>query len=282
MFPHLRRPFVGDEIPTGHGSVFHFLDIFALGCGLEALAGLHKGDPLWVVIAWVSGAVAFHLLGTQWPQVKARLDARSAVLVYWSVRAASVLAVGYGLMSVVFFLLQLRSDLDAYVMPRAITAKQADMLRQTLMGRDPGIPIEVFVNQTDGEAMEYASQLTNAIKAAGWDARFQPLNPWETGPSAKHYEGGFYNIYLALDQGVSIRVSGEGQHPNDPRHPGANTILQEAFQKAGNISNGGGGAAAGPYSVSIEVGRRPLAIRSPTMRSQIGDWIMRHWIMVPR
>jgi hypothetical protein len=270
---------LGDEIPTEHGSVFHFLDIFALGCGLEALAGLHKGDSLWVVAAWVGGAIAFHMLGTKWPWIKERLDARSAVIVYWGVRGLSTLAVGYGVISVVFFALQLRSDLDAYVMPRKITTKQADSIRQSLMGRDPGIPIEVFVNQTDSESMEYASQLTNAIKAGGWDARFQPLNPWETGPSSIHYDGAFYNIYLALDQGVSIRVSGEAQHPNDPQHPGANVILQEAFQKAGDISNGGGGAATGPYSVSVEVGRRPLEIRPLTARAQIGNWIMRHWIM---
>ena len=64
------------EIPTGHGSVFHFLDIFALGCGLEACAALFAGRSLWLVMAGVLGAVGFHLVGTQWPSIKRWLGPR--------------------------------------------------------------------------------------------------------------------------------------------------------------------------------------------------------------
>jgi hypothetical protein len=80
MLPHLRRPFLAGDIPSGHASVFHFLDIFALGCGLEALAGLHKGDPLWIIGAYVAGAVGFHLLGTKWPLIEEKLGPRIAFL----------------------------------------------------------------------------------------------------------------------------------------------------------------------------------------------------------
>ena len=36
----LKRYVMAGETPTGDGSVFHFLDIFALGCGLEACSAL--------------------------------------------------------------------------------------------------------------------------------------------------------------------------------------------------------------------------------------------------
>lgn len=76
MLAHLRGPFMSGEIPTGSGSVFHFLDIFALGCGLEALSGLHKGDPIWQVLLWVAGAIAFHVIGTKWESIKKIVGAR--------------------------------------------------------------------------------------------------------------------------------------------------------------------------------------------------------------
>ncbi|HTU46666.1 MAG TPA: hypothetical protein VMF91_16485 [Bryobacteraceae bacterium] len=58
------------EVPSGETSVFHFLDIFALGCGLEACAALFQGRSLWLVAAGVIGAIAFHLLGTKWQSIR--------------------------------------------------------------------------------------------------------------------------------------------------------------------------------------------------------------------
>jgi hypothetical protein len=267
------------EIPEGHGSVFHFLDIFALGCGLEALAGLHKGDPLWIVAAYVIGAVAFHLLGTKWPLIRAKLGERAARLIRWAVMALSILLIGY----IALYVLQLRSDLDAYAMPRKVSKMQAENIKTVLSGHDPGITVDVIASVADKEALEYAGELMNAIKAGGWDARLVTVNPWETGDSSIHEGGNWSNIYPALDSGVSLRVGTVGPPTNpDPRHPTPDALLAEAFQRAGNISNGGGGGPSrdGKYHLDVEVGRRPTEIRTPTVRSQIGQWIMRHWIMV--
>ncbi len=68
------------EIPSGEGSVFHFLDIFALGFGLEACAALFKGQ-WWQAAGGVFGAVAFHVAGTKWPQIKSKLSPRYASIV---------------------------------------------------------------------------------------------------------------------------------------------------------------------------------------------------------
>src|ERR1700739_3089674 len=105
------------EIPAGHGSVFHFLDIFALGCGLEAAAGLHKGDPLWMVGAWIGGAIAFHLVGTNWPLIHQWVGPLFSSILYWTASVASV----FMAISIILYVSQLRDDLDAYVMPRRIT-----------------------------------------------------------------------------------------------------------------------------------------------------------------
>jgi hypothetical protein len=184
-------------------------------------------------------------------------------------------------LTLTLFLGQIRTDLDAYVMPRTLSEQQLKQISAVLTGRNPGTPIEVFVSTADGEAISYAVEIINLMKRCGWDARLQTLNPWEDGPSAKHYDGAFYNIYLALDSGISVRVAGESQHQSDPLHPGAEVYLREAFQKA-EIPSGNAGSTKGSYAVMIEVGKRPYEIRRTTVRSQIGQWIMRNWIMVPR
>src|ERR1700690_414454 len=63
------------EIPSGEQSVFHFLDIFALGFGLEACsAAVHRQWGLAFVC--VVGSVGFHLLGTKWATIQTQLSPR--------------------------------------------------------------------------------------------------------------------------------------------------------------------------------------------------------------
>src|ERR1035437_965276 len=251
MLTHLRRPFLAGEIPSGHGSVFHFLDIFALGFGLAAVDSLVAGRSLWVVGGCVIAAIAIHILGTKWPLIRERLGPRLATILYRAIRVASALLIGIVVVSIFLYVHQLRSDLDNYVMPRSVTKQQADQISQVLAGHDPGISLDVFASVADPEATEYAAQLMNAIKKGGWDARLGVLNPWETGALANHNNGTFYNIYLAMDRDVTIRVGLVGQPKNpDPRHPDPDALLREAFQKAGINAGGAGSADRGQYSLT--------------------------------
>jgi hypothetical protein len=79
MLTHLRRQLVAGEIPSGEGSVFHFLDIYALGFGLEACGALFLGKPWWWVALGVIGSIFFHLLGTKWPRIKPLIGPRFAL-----------------------------------------------------------------------------------------------------------------------------------------------------------------------------------------------------------
>ncbi len=66
------------EIPSGEGSVFHFLDIYALGFGLEACGALFLGKSWWWVALGVVGSIFFHLLGTKWSRIKPKIWPRLA------------------------------------------------------------------------------------------------------------------------------------------------------------------------------------------------------------
>src|SRR5277367_5814766 len=126
MFIHLTRRYMSGEIPTGEGSVFHFLDIFALGCGLEACAALFKGE-YWKVLLGVAGAIALHLIGTNWPLIKTKLAPNLASFLERVGRskrlriAALFLVVGYFVALLWLFLYKIRHDLDEYAMPRTVT-----------------------------------------------------------------------------------------------------------------------------------------------------------------
>ena len=66
------------EIPSGEGSLFHFLDIYALGFGLEACGALFLGKSWGWVALGVGGSIFFHLLGTKWPRIKPVIGPRVA------------------------------------------------------------------------------------------------------------------------------------------------------------------------------------------------------------
>jgi hypothetical protein len=74
---------VASEIPSGEGSVFHFLDIYALGFGLEACGALFLGKSWWWVALGVLGSIFFHLLGTNWPRIKPNIWPRLASALEW-------------------------------------------------------------------------------------------------------------------------------------------------------------------------------------------------------
>lgn len=153
----------------------------------------------------------------------------------------------------------LRSDIDTYVMPRQLTQEQASEVQSYLMSREPH-SIEVKVNSTDQEAIEYASQIQSAIKRGGWDVKFDtPVD----------------DIQVNTTTGLATWEDGENSRSNDPRHDPKQLVL-EAFQSAHVVFNGGGGASAGTYKLFIIVGRRPLALnRNLPLLYVLGRWLIR-------
>jgi hypothetical protein len=292
MLTHLRWPFMAGEIPSGEGSVFHFLDIFALGCGLEACAALFNGKSLWLVAGGVAGAVGFHLLGTKWPVIKLRLWPRlaSGIEAIASNRSyrfgALALVVGYFAFAGLLYIHDLRSDLNAYAMPRTITEKQANRLRDYL-SRYPVYAVTVRVVSHDQEALEYAAELANALKRTNWDATgpsfirtrrtLQEPKPGDVDSSGKPVYKNPYDYTDAknawLEQEIikdiedrtsdltelciDVELAGQPTNP-DPRHPAPWTILRDALHYAGITSTCGGGQAdTGTNRILLDVGHRP-------------------------
>jgi hypothetical protein len=116
------------DIPSGEQSVFHFLDIFALGCGLEACTAAFRQQ--WgLAVVGVMGAVVFHLFGTKWAIIQShlwpRLSARIEVIARnprrrFIARLVSVLSVvGYFALTMVLYLNRLH--MAAAQVPSPIT-----------------------------------------------------------------------------------------------------------------------------------------------------------------
>jgi hypothetical protein len=177
----------------------------------------------------------------------------------------------------VYSLHNLRSDLDAYAMPRVVTDKQAAAIREVLSGTNPSVPVDVFASGADPEAMEYASELRSAIASGGWEANFAAIDPWgEDNPARNNLQ--FSNKFLALDRGAGLRVCAVGSNTKpDPKHPTQDTVLARALNDAG-IDSGAGGLTnnCAKYSIILEVGKRPadLSDREPIL-SQFGRWLQR-------
>jgi hypothetical protein len=304
------------EIPSGEGSVFHFLDIFALGCGLEACAALFAGRSIWLVVAGVLGAIAFHLLGTKWPVIKTRLWPRLVLFFEWIGNSrrfrtgALTLVVGYFAVAGILYIERLRGDLDAYVMPRAVSKEQASKL-QDYLSKHEAYPVSMRVVQHDQEAMEYAGQLFNAMRQTNWD-----INPPNHGgpesfhlptlqkePKPNDLDANGKRLYTTIDQyieahdgwlqmdisnkiaeqnydanGLCIQVEMPGQPINpDPKHPTPMSILQDALRYAGiEASCSGSAYNRSEYKLYLLIGHRPRVVggREPTL-SRLGRWIER-------
>jgi hypothetical protein len=65
----------------------------------------------------------------------------------------------------------IKRTVTRYVLPRTLTEKQTSNLQKYLSQRKTH-PVAVKVNPLDSEALQYASQLFNALKQANWDATF--------------------------------------------------------------------------------------------------------------
>jgi hypothetical protein len=227
------------------------------------------------------------------------------------VRIAAVIMLIVLAIKTISLVFEINKDFDAYIVPRTVTAEQADKLKDYLSKREP-FAVSVDVVPNDQEAMEYASRLFNALVQTNWD--INPPN--HSGPgyiqiprlrrpkindvgsdgkplysdTAAYLEAHDQWLESEIDRtiaertypdvGLSIQVEEVGQPTNpDPKHPRPDAILQEAMRYAGIEVNGGGGSAnKEKYSVTLRVGHRPQQLGGSSFKQSIffrvGRWIM--------
>src|ERR1700728_183636 len=151
----------------------------------------------------------------------------------------------------------IRSDVDHYVMPRVVTAREVSDLREYLSHHEPH-SVTVKVNPLDPEATEYASQLKNALTAGTWDAEFST----------------FDGEPRTSNDGLCILEHGVNSKPNDPKHDPL-PLLQQGLSAAHIAANCGGSVGAGDYKLYLLVGHRPISIHNdPPVLFRLGRWLM--------
>ncbi len=253
---------MADDIPSGDRAVFAVFELFALAFAFEGAARLLDGKYAVGLLA-VAVSIFFFIAGLKWPYIKLKTGSRFAFAIDRLAndsryRLAAILLVGFYIgISSLLYVHSLRRDLDWYVMPRSISEKQADDLREYLSHREAHA-VTVKVNSLDQEATEYAGQIFNALKKTDWDVTFST------------YEGAPFT----LNNGLCLNVEGENASPPDPKHNPL-LLLQEGLQASNIVVNCSGGSGAGEYKVFVLVGHRPTVVgdRVPTL-SKFGRWIM--------
>lgn len=223
---------------------------------------------------------------------------------------AAVVGISVLVGQMVYTVFSLRADFNKFILPRGVTAEQADKLKDYLSKRE-AYPVNVEVVQNDREATEYASQLFNALRQTNWDVdppnhggpdviHIPRLRRPEMGDLGRDGKPLYRNVDEFIkanndwmeseidrtitermwpDLGLSIQVEIPGQPVNpDPKHPTADVVLQEAMRYAGIEVNGSGMSAdRGTYKVSLRVGHRPLRMGTNLRQSiffRMGRWIM--------
>ena len=210
-------------------------------------------------------AVVLHSAAVYWPKIKLKIGRRLAAYLdritsdsrYWW--GAVLLLLLYPAFTGVFYVRNLRRDLDTYVMPRVVTSKQVDDLKE-LLSHHKAHSVTVKVNPRDAEAREYWGQLSNALRRTEWNVE---VDTSDAEPRT-------------INDGLCIHEVGGNAKPNDPKND-PRAILEQALREAKIISNCGGGSAAGDYKLFILVGHRPLAIgrEAPNMLQRLGRWLTR-------
>ncbi|MGB8684065.1 MAG: hypothetical protein WCD12_14350 [Candidatus Binatus sp.] len=142
-------------------------------------------------------------------------------------------------------IMTIQTAVTQYVLPRSLTDKQADQLRE-LLSNHKAYSVTVKANPLDSEAMEYAAQLYNALHGTEWTVELSTSNQ---DPNT-------------LNQGLCIDEVGENTKPKfDPKDDPVE-LLRQAFQAANIEVNCSGGAAAGEYKLFLLVGHRPLVMNA--------------------
>lgn len=258
------------------GTVGFALGFFGIEYLVDPTGGHRQLGASLLVLALVTEAAAF-----KWPVIALRAKSQAKVLVAVSVSVlvglivhrvtggtwlvaviAGLAVIGIYILSLsIAFVIQLRIDLDRYVMPRVVTRQQADAIRTNVQGAGS---VTVKVNPRDSEALEYAGQLFSALRNTGWNVE---MSTADAPPVA--------------NDGVGHYLTGQNYAP-DKRNPGGELqALANALQKSGIQINSGGAQGAGEYKMFLLVGHRPLSIGSLPLRYKIGQWVMKT-IMRPR
>jgi hypothetical protein len=227
-----------------------------------------------------------------------------------SLLGAAVVGISILIGQMVYTVVSVRSDMNTYVLPRVVTAEQADKLKDYLSKKE-GYAVSVEVVPNDQEAMEYAAELFNALRQTNWDInppnhggpnpiripRLRKPRTDDVGTDGKSlYRDS--NEYLEAhdewlksemdrsitertypDVGLSVHVELAGQPSNpDPKRPAPDAILQDAMRYAGiRVDGGGSSADQGKYSVLLRVGHRPQHLGTDLRQSvffRLGRWIM--------
>ena len=213
--------------------------------GIAVAAGYLIGvDPFWLILA--AGAflgislvlvlaVATNSLRKAWTNLSRPLF--WSLISVASVTLISLIVIGYQVYT-------LRRDIDWYVMPRELTAKQISHIEDVLRSYHESHEVTVEVADNDQEAANYMSQIISAINGSGWLV---------TGTTT----------VKTSNEGVCIEVAEVGQPKNpDPRHPTPDQQLTTALQGLTNC--GGSSFNQSLYSVSVIVGHRPFSVEPPS------------------
>jgi hypothetical protein len=252
---------------------FFWVSLTVFGTGLYFVFE-HKGIALLLIIAGLLG-IAYSIYAHHQPNTT-RLKIpgpRASVLLFC---AATLLDL---VLNQLHFMYQLRSNLDTYVVPRTISAWQAEVMRKALQTVDAKDEVTVVSSLTDEEATDYAKQFKDLLIQSGWKATTQDwLNPlWEERPINAQNDGVFDTRNLLKDRGIVIRHGFiRTVRPSTRRDLSVETALVFALKEAGIIF---GTDDAKPetidHPVIIEVGQRPLPVlRQPSLHYRALRWAL--------
>jgi hypothetical protein len=139
----------------------------------------------------------------------------------------------------------LRADFAHYAMPRTFTPKQKTDVINYLSHNQPRTNVVIRADSSDGEAMNYVSQILEIMSASNWDAQFDPAHP----PTVP---------------GLTIAADIEGQgRPSDAKHRTPEWVLNQAFQQIQIEYGGRTSMNKQSYALYIEVGKRPWKVINP-------------------
>jgi hypothetical protein len=224
--------------------------LFALGPFLQSI--------LWSCLCTLTGLGGLvMLIRDRVKVVKDRIQGiASKIPIRTPLRIVAVVSVSVLAAKTTSTIVEMRNDLDEFVVPRNVTKKQAEQLKKSLSQHEAHAVI-VKVNPLDQEALQYAAQLEAALSRTDWSVTFSTAS---ADPNT-------------LTPGLEFAVAlGNGSRP-DPKHD-PERILEEAFQSADITVNGSGGAGGDEYKLFVLVGHRPLRLGDNLpMLYKIGRWI---------
>jgi hypothetical protein len=244
----------GKSFALGISAIIVAILLFVAGINLPS-SHLFSGSLIAVAV------LVFLTTIISWSEIKRRAynpKYRRAVITF--------IIISFGVY-VITYMTSLRSDIDTYVIPRTISQKQADDLRDYLSQHEPhSVTVKVIPyylspspnispSPFDQEAVIFARQLFTALKNTNWQVTEDTSN----------------KDPLPLNAGLCIQLWGNTA-PFDAKHNPV-ALLQDAFAAAHvEVDCVGGGPASG--DLFVLVGRRPLVLGDQeAVLSKIGRWI---------